>query len=539
MHKKIRLLWCGESSHISSGFGNYTREILSHLYQSNKYDIAELSCYRSSTTPKKEPWKVYPVAVNKDHPLHDQYVSNPINQFGQWRFDIAVVDFKPDIVLDVRDFWNFSYQEISPLRPFYTWIIAPTYDSSPPKIETLNTFKNADLVLFHTEWAQKDLQRFNHSNDIHIGDVINDSVNPEVFKPIEYSKKQHKHKFGIDPSNFVIGTVMRNQKRKLIPDLIESFAKLKQQYHNIVLYLHTSYPEKEGWNLPSLLLEYNVANSVYLTYRCRHCQHYWPSLFIGQNTICTKCKNTAGICGLYNVISEEELNNIYNIFDVYVQYAICEGFGIPQVEAASCGIPVITVDYGAMGDVGRKIGASLVDISHEFRELETEAMRSYADNNILINNLKKFIEMSIDDLISYGKKTRKLLLSNFSWKKTADKLISIIDSIDTSKNMSWNCPERIVNHDIKIPKLDSNRDFIYYLIENILHDNFLKNTNLVQNIIKDLDNMLVFRNGVPILYNREQAVKELERYINNKVGLEKIRTDQARVSDNLKYFINY
>lgn len=539
MNKKIRLLWCGESSHIPSGFGNYSREILTYLYNSNKYDIAELSCYRSSTVPKTEPWRIYPVAVNKDHPLYDQYISNPINQFGQWRFDIALVDFKPDIVIDIRDFWNFSYQEISPLRPFFTWIIGPTYDSSPPKMDTLNVFKNADLVLFHTDWAKNDLEKFNYNKDIKIGDVINDSVNPNIFKPIQYSKQIHKEKFGINSSNFVIGTVMRNQKRKLIPDLMESFAKLKKQYSNIKLYLHTSYPEKEGWNLPSLLLEYNISNDVYLTYRCRHCQNYWPSLFIGQNAICPKCNNTAGICGIYNPISETELVDIYNLFDVYVQYAICEGFGIPQVEAAACGLPVITVDYGAMGDVGKKIGATLVDIIHEFRELETEAMRAYANNNMLIDSLKKFIDMPIKNLNDYGQKTRQLLLSNFSWEKTAIKLMSIIDNIDISKNMSWNCSARVVNHEIKIPKIDNNRDFIYYLVENIIGDNFLKKTNLIQNIIKDLDSHLIFRNGSPMIYTREIAVKELERYINNKIGLEKIRTQQARIADNLQYFINY
>ena len=40
-----------------------------------------------------------------------------------------------------------------------------------------------------------------------------------------------------------------------------------------------------------------------------------------------------------------------NTFDLYVQYANSEGFGLPQVEAAGCGIPVASVDYSAMSSV--------------------------------------------------------------------------------------------------------------------------------------------------------------------------------------------
>lgn len=76
---KKRILMVSESSHIKSGFGNYTREVLSRLHATGKYEIAELSCYRTAETPKTEPWKIYPVAVSAHDPSFSEFTSNPNN----------------------------------------------------------------------------------------------------------------------------------------------------------------------------------------------------------------------------------------------------------------------------------------------------------------------------------------------------------------------------------------------------------------------------------------------------------------------------
>ena len=185
----------GESSHLKSGFGNYTREILSRLYNTNKYEIAELSCYRTPDVPKIEPWKVYPVAVRSSDPLFSEYNANSHNQYGQWRFEFALLDFKPHIVFDIRDFWNYIFQEISPLRSYYHWVITPTYDSAPQKIDSINTLKNADMVLFHTHWAKSNLLDKYNYNVNNLGPIANDAVNSSVFRPVGYSKRFHKIKY--------------------------------------------------------------------------------------------------------------------------------------------------------------------------------------------------------------------------------------------------------------------------------------------------------------------------------------------------------
>lgn len=542
MNKK-RILMCTESGHIASGFGNYTKNILQRLYNTNKYEIAELSCYRDSTVKKIEPWKIYPVAVRHDHPMYNEYISNHANQFGQWVFDWVLLDFKPHIVFDVRDFWNFTYQETSCLRSFYHWLIAPTYDSAPAKIETLNTFANADTLCFHTHWAKHNLTNiyaYNHNN---LGPIVNDAIDHNIFTPIGYSKSFHKNKFNIPSDAFVIGSVMRNQKRKLIPDLMETFAKLLQYNHNknLFLYLHTSYPDSMGWDIPSLLLEYNIADKVLLTYICTQCNHIIPSVFKGTNTICKNCGNhSAVIASLRHSIPEKSLNEIYNLFDIYVQYAICEGFGIPPIEAAACAIPVISIDYEAMGEVGKNIGAKLVPVSRVFREQETNAKRIYPDNDVLYKLINESINIDPETLNSNGKQCRELCLKNYNWDFTAKVFEDIFDNINIDDKLSWDAPQKQINTSYSIHGITDHRKCIYDIVDNFIEEPFLKNTNFIEQMICNANDGFIMDGLKQFKFGINNYIKLLEMYAKNKAALEVIRTNHTiqlpeKLSEMLEY----
>ena len=44
------------------------------------------------------------------------------------------------------------------------------------------------------------------------------------------------------------------------------------------------------------------------------------------------------------------------MFDVYVQTAGAEGFGMPILDAMACGTPVVAPDYSAMSEQVRDVG---------------------------------------------------------------------------------------------------------------------------------------------------------------------------------------
>lgn len=537
-NKKKKVLMCAESHSVNSGFGKYTKEIMSRLYNNPNYEVAEFASYIDQSHPKDVPWKVYPNAVKEGHKDFETYKSNPINQFGQWRFDKVVLHFKPDIVFDIRDYWMFAYQEISPLLPYFNWVIAPTIDSIPQKPEWLVTFENADKVLTHTDWALRYLKSLDRQ--INIGHSVSDSVNTDVFKPITWTKGLQKAKHNLPPDSIVIGSVMRNQKRKLIAELFSSLRELINitQNNKIYLYLHTSYPEQSGWNIPELLQEYNVYNNVLFTYYNPVRKTYHCSVYKGAKA--PSIENDGGYCIFPNVIhgvDDNQLANIYNVFDIYVQYAICEGLGIPQLEAASCGIPIFAVNYSGMSEILQKIGGFPIDYILQ-KELETGSDRAAPFNKDLISKIIHWINLDNKSKRDLSSRTRKNLIENYGWDKTVDNIISIFDELEP-KNI-WHKPLNTCNS-VNVADDMDNRNFINFIVDNILCEPRLKKTYFIQNLIRSMDEGFVIGSNSIVSNNtiesKKNAVKILENYLNNKIYCEKIRSGEIDISSD--EYLNY
>lgn len=451
---KLKILMCSEASFVNSGFGIYNKELLSRLYNTNKYDIAEFASYGFVNDPRDKfiPWKYYANAVKDDDPRHQQYVSRPDNQFGRWRFEKVLLDFKPDVVIDVRDYWMSYYQGLSPLRKFFHWILMPTVDSAPQQEDWIDTFISADAVFTYSDWGA-DVIKEQSSGKINYIDTTSPGVDLNVFN-IKDNKAKIKDALGLPANSIVIGSVMRNQKRKLIPELFLSMRKLIDRLEkennklgeNVIFYMHTSYPDA-GWDIPELLKNHRMANRVYFSYVCSSCGAVEASTFSHPVKVCSSCGNkNSRLPSVTNGVTSETLANIYNTFDLYVQYAICEGFGMPQVEAGACGVPIATVNYSAMCDVVSKLEAYPINIGSFFKELETKASRVYPDNDHLVDIIYKHI--SLPDPILHQKriKTRALTEKHYNWDDIADRWVRYLDSLDASGYRSdWSKPPQYLS----------------------------------------------------------------------------------------------
>lgn len=540
MHKK-RILMCAESSHIDSGFGNYTKSILSRLYASNKYEIAELSAYRNASTPKTEPWKIYPNAPTDKDTL-EKFATNPANTFGAWGFERACLDFKPDIVFDVRDYWMSNFVELSAVRPYVHWFLAPTIDSAPQKNQWLQTFSNADTLSAHTQWGIDYLA--STGMKVNLVEPVNDAVDTDKFN-IGQAKETHKKTLGLPIDSYVIGSIMRNQKRKLIPNLIKIMSQISKETPKAVLYLHSSYPDLNGWDIPKLLIEYDVYDKVYFSYRCQKCKKFFASKFIEIPAGCKHCNNnTASLCSVANGLSDTELSYVINSFDIYVQYAICEGFGIPPVEAAACGVPVITIDHGAMREVGDNIGADIVPVAAMFRELETDADRVNPDDNycanLLIQKYNEYQKMSFVDKMKQAETVREKLINAYSWDKTAAAFERIFDNIElTGKQGKWDSAPQMPQPEVKVPPLPSKRQVINFIIDHVVNYPELKNVGNIQDVIKCLDLGYINHNGKVQKFDMPEALKSFENIMHARGFWEQARIGNAKMPEITKYVVEY
>jgi len=478
MSRKKRILMAGEASFMLSGFGTYSHEVLSRLHATGKYELAEFATYGYTNDPRDHSvkWKYYANAVREDDQRHNEYKADPINQFGKWRFERVLLDFKPDIVWDIRDYWMMSYEYDSPLRPFFHWAIMPTVDSAPQKTDWIETYLGADGVFTYSDWNKKILDKESNHNIKTLGSAP-PAVDTSVFCPPE-SVDIQRQKFGMLTGVNIVGTVMRNQRRKLYPDLFIAFKKFldicekegKQELADkTYLYVHTSYPDV-GWNLPLLLKETGIGHKVIFTYVCRNCKQPSCAFFQDARSVCPHCKSVAAVLpSVAEGLSSAELAEIYKMFDLYIQYSICEGFGMPQVEAASCGIPVMAVDYSAMEDVVRKTKGTPLKVQRLYREADSHAWRALPDNDYCARKLYEHFCQSDADKQAQRDTVRKATLDTYSWDKTAKIWERYFDGIEpVGLQGQWDSPMRMKSIPPTLPEGMTNAQFTHWLHAQIL-----------------------------------------------------------------------
>lgn len=492
---KKKILVCSEATKIPSGFGVYNKRLLEALHKNPNYEVAEFATYGfiGDKEQFKIPWKYYPNAVQKGHPKFDEHNASPENQFGRWRFDRVLLDFKPDIVIDIRDYWMSYFQGNSPLRRYFKWFLMPTVDSSPQKEEWLDTYLNADLVFTYSDWGREVLAQ-QTSNTIKFAETVSPGVNLNEFK-IENNKEDIKKALALDPEAIVLGTIMRNQKRKLYPELIRAFEKIIDKLspeiaEKTILYLHTSYPDA-GWDFIDLIKNSRVGNKIFFTYVCKNCGAVFASPFGDSLQPCYKCgQKSAMMPNVGNGLDTSVLAKVINTFSIYIQYAICEGFGMPQIEAAACGIPIATVDYSAMIDVINKLDATPIKVGSYFKELETSAIRVYPCETDTINKIVDLINMPNVMRNQIGLKTRHLAEEHYNWDSIIQTWTKYIDETPSTQDL-WNSTTPLLLEKIdktKIPKHNNAYELAYILYQthlqrlNINIDSYwlLRNIQLLQ-----------------------------------------------------------
>ena len=545
---RLKILVCGEASFLDSGFSTYQYQLLQRLRNNPNMHVAELACYAciNDSRDYKCDWRFYPNAVTSQDPRVNSFNSHGQNAFGKWRFDHCVLHFQPDVVIDIRDYWMNSFQESSPLRKYYKWVLMPTIDSEPQQESWISTYCNADAVFTYSDWARDVLMR-QSNNKIKYIDTCSPGYDTNYLQSRDYTLDDVRTNLGLPPKSIILGTVMRNQKRKLFAELIKDFRSLLDRfkeenhpdYNNIYLYLHTSYPDFLCWDIPSLLQEHRVINKVFFTYTCEKCHHVQSLMYSGSKTYCKSCRQYSSVMPTVNTgISRESLQNIYDTFTMYIQYSICEGFGMPQVEAASCGVPVVTMDYSAMEDVIKKLNAYKIDLSYKFRELETFADRAYPDRNSMIKHVKDFLSLT-----KFQKNIKKLNFQHrcylhYKWKDSLDKWEGYLNKLYESgyKADYTNVLDPISQLDREyIKRIETDLDKVRYIQNHLSHLNL--SDNIILKFLDQLTSGHLVENGIKKDFYIENLLDICDNLIlaNNNAREIMLNPDQLQQQDFIQY----
>lgn len=123
-----------------------------------------------------------------------------------------------------------------------------------------------------------------------------------------------------------------------------------------------------------------------------------------------KTKNKEQIIRL-GFVETQDLVKIYNLATAFVMPSLYEGFGLPILEAMSCGCPVITSKEGSLEEVAGD-AAYFVD--------------AYNVNNILEGIEKVMSEVKLREELS---KKGIANAARFSWKITAEKTLDVYKKV--------------------------------------------------------------------------------------------------------------
>lgn len=478
---KKRILLINEFSQLFTGFSTYWWYVLPLLNATGKYEIAEMCSYINNRHPliDKCDWKVYPIEPDPDDKeALQRHSSDRFNQFGKLKLPEVLLDFKPDVVVSIRDFWMDEYIIQSPYYPLFQFIHMPTVDGEPQKQEWIEKYKTVDRMLTYSLYGKNQLERYSGGR-IKVFDVASPGSDTTVFKPMD--KADLRQQMGLDPDAYIIGTVMRNQPRKLFPEIFRAFARFLEicRENNradvaakTYLHLHTSSPDM-GWDLPFEIRRHNLSHKVMITYLCEHCHAVYPSFWMGDIASCKACGQVAARTpNTSSGVDRTVLAKIQASWDLYIQYSCSEGYGMCINDSKACGVPAMVVEHSAMLEQGYNGGGIPIPVQKHYQEpcTQTNQLRALPDNEYTAHKLYElFSEDGLKELRRLGVEARETIEKYYTWEKVAKTWENAIDTMECPpQSQTWFAPPKVVKPDTQIPDGLSNELFVEWCYRNIL-----------------------------------------------------------------------
>lgn len=317
----MKILYLSDNPAIPSGYGKIGKNLLTGL-RVKGHQIVILGGSFNPGPFKAHPWNgmiLYPVR---------SYAN--INEIRfvlkEHKPDVMIINSDPRHLKHVFEIDN-EIRGICPLIFYHLW------DDNPfPKFNTM-FYRSVDTIAAGSKFAY-DLLTSNYKDTPTFYTPM--GIDTKVFNLLPQDQIHNfkmnifkKQPLLVDSAKFIVGYVGRNIMRKRLLDLHRIFSKFAEGKDDVLLFLHTSPFDPEGSNLLYL------KNTLY------------PNAPIA--------------------ISEPKgqddtfLTHLYNMFDVSINIAYAEGFGLPLAESMACGTPCISADTVGPGGLITKDNSWLIE----------------------------------------------------------------------------------------------------------------------------------------------------------------------------------
>ena len=305
--KKTKVLFYGDSSSCITGFSTVSRNILTGLYNTGKYEIESLSINYWGDKHSLPWWQHIVGLNNQKDPYGREKVFSMIQQMD---FDILfflqdtfILNFLPDLHTALRnkgkDFRSICYYPID----------------GTPKEQWIKNIDACDYTVAYSEFGK--LESMKALPGMKPPLVIPHGANTTDFYPISKDEiaSFRKQFFASQSDKFIFTNVGRNQQRKDIPRTIAAFKEFKKIVPESLLYIHAA-KKDQGWDLVEVVKSYGLSVSSDVIF---------PENF-----------------GPNQGYPIQILNMIYNASDCILSTNLGEGFGLAWIEAMATKTPIIS-----------------------------------------------------------------------------------------------------------------------------------------------------------------------------------------------------
>ena len=248
--------------------------------------------------------------------------------------------------------------------------------------------RKVNIPIAMSKFAQKQVKEV-YGIDTH---YIPHGVNIDNFHKLDNSKKTDIRKKWNLENKFVIGTVARNQPRKMLDRTVQVAKKICKQHDDIMFFMHCDPMDgAASFNILKLIERHNLQNRF---------------IFSGMK--------------FHSGFSYEQLNEVYNIMDIYLSTTSGEGWGICTTEAMACEVPAVITDYTTTKEIVMDNGQS-----GEAVKLSTEVTGSWMVDRAVMDVddcVDKINKLYKDENLrrEYGKNGRKKVERLYSWPNIID-----------------------------------------------------------------------------------------------------------------------
>jgi glycosyltransferase involved in cell wall biosynthesis len=527
MSKKKTVLIHSNFCRAYTGFGKNKKNILRYLYNTNKYNIVELAngVQWDDPTTKLLPWE----CRGSMPPPNELEGLTPEQQrsegYGLKLVDRAIKEFKPDVYIGMEDIWAFNSYHTKPWWNKINTMIWTTLDSLPilpQAIEYAPKIKNYYVWASFAEKAMKEMGYYNVK-------TLRGSLDTTKFFRFNNEKRKELRKKHNLSDEYIIGFVFRNQLRKSVPNILDGYKAFREKEPKAKLFLHTHW--SEGWDIPRLLKEKNInPENVLTTYVCNKCGAYYISPFKGQEHRCGSCgtEKSVNTTNTGRGVTDAQLNEIYNLMDVYCHPFTSGGQEIPIQEAKLTELVTLVTNYSCGEDSCSEESGGLPLEWSEYREPGTQFIKASTCPLDIARKLELVHAMGDDERKEREKKSRQWVIDNFSVEVIGKQLEDIIDEMPPidydfeSKSLDYNPDYQ--------PKSNyaSNEEFIIDIYKNILCDDVDENSQGFKHWMGQLQagkNPVEVINYFKNVANQEKQklnVPSLEDLLSKEEGSEKI-----------------